>query len=152
MPDAYRADHVGSLLRPPALLQARGEYAAGRLGLEALREAEDRAILDALALQREVGVDVYTDGEYRRGSWLTDMAEAVEGFVPEHVPLEWHGPGGGVEGSTAHVVGARLRQERRLTAHESSFLKEHAPGPIKVTVPCASNFMIASYKPGLTDQ
>src|SRR5271167_4307495 len=95
----YRAEQVGSILRPPELLAARAAYAEGRSKLEELRSAEDRAILDALQKQREIGLDVYTDGEMRRGSWLTDMAEAVEGFVSERVPLEWKGPGGGVEGS-----------------------------------------------------
>jgi hypothetical protein len=90
----YRADHVGSLLRPAALLEARGAYAEGRLGLDALRQAEDSAVLEAIQLQRDVGLEIFTDGEYRRGSWLTDLADAVEGFVPDRVFLEWHGPGG----------------------------------------------------------
>ena len=136
----YRADHVGSLWRPAALLEARAAYAEGRLALEALRQAEDQAVLEAMQLQRDVGLGIFTDGEYRRGSWLTDLAEAVEGFVPDHVFLEWHGPGGGTEASPARVVGARLRQTRRLTAHEVAFLKAHAPGPLKMTVPCPSNY------------
>ncbi len=65
---AYRAGHVGSLLRPPELLAAREEATQGRVSAEQLREAEDKAILKGLDLQREVGIDVYTDGEYRR-SW-----------------------------------------------------------------------------------
>ena len=106
----FRADHVGSLLRPAALLEARAAYAEGRLGLDALRQAEDSAVLEAIRLQRDVGLGIFTDGEYRRGSWLTDLADAVEGFVPDRVLLEWHGPGGGTEVSTARVVGAPLRQ------------------------------------------
>lgn len=65
----------------------------GRLGLDALRQAEDRAVLEAIQLQRDVGLGIFTDGEYRRGSWLTHLAEAVEGFVPDRVLLAWHGPG-----------------------------------------------------------
>lgn len=155
MPDrhAYRADQVGSLLRPQEVLDARAAHAEGKLDLEGLRQVEDRAILPALELQEQVGIDVYTDGEYRRGAWQTDMAEAVEGFVPEHTVMEWHGPGGTAEGrSEAQVVGGKLRQHRRLTAHESGFLKQHAPGPIKITIPSASTFRDASYKPGLTDR
>ncbi|HUH64676.1 MAG TPA: hypothetical protein VLZ50_16840, partial [Terracidiphilus sp.] len=76
----YRADHVGSLLRPPELLQARAAHAEGRMSEEELRTAEDHAIEDALRKQREVGLSIFSDGEMRRGSWLTDMAEAVEGF------------------------------------------------------------------------
>ena len=62
----YRADHVGSFLRPPELLDARVAHAEGRIGDDQLRAAEDRAILTVLELQRQIGVDVYSDGEYRR--------------------------------------------------------------------------------------
>ena len=152
MPGSIRADHVGSLLRPPELLQARVEHAAGQLSLDKLRRVEDRAILEILDRQAQLGLDVATDGELRRGSWLTDMADAVEGFVPERVPLEWKGPGGGVEGSTAHAAGAKLRKVRKMTGHEVPFLKKNARGPFKVTLPAPSNFMLASYKAGITDK
>jgi 5-methyltetrahydropteroyltriglutamate--homocysteine methyltransferase len=151
MATPYRAEHVGSLLRPPELLQARAGRDAGKVPLEELRAIENRAVLDALKKQSELGLDVVTDGEMRRGSWLTDMAEAVEGFVPARVSLEWKGPGGGEEGSTAHVAGARLRKLRKMTAHEVPFLKENARVPFKVTLPAPSNFMLASYKAGVTD-
>jgi 5-methyltetrahydropteroyltriglutamate--homocysteine methyltransferase len=152
MPARYRAEQVGSLLRPAEVLQARAAHAAGRLKREALRAVEDRAIEQALEKQRQIGIDVLTDGELRRGSWLTDMAEAVEGFVPERVPLEWKGPGGGIEGSTAHAAGAKLRKVRKLTGHELPLLKKEAKKPFKITLPAPSNFMIASYKTGITDK
>jgi 5-methyltetrahydropteroyltriglutamate--homocysteine methyltransferase len=148
----FRAEQVGSLLRPSEVLQARAAHAEGRLEREELRAVEDRAIQQALEKQRQIGIDVLTDGELRRGSWLTDMAEAVEGFVPERVPLEWKGPGGGVEGSTAHAAGAKLRKVRKLTAHELPLLKKEAGKPFKITLPAPSNFMIASYKTGITDK
>lgn len=148
----YRADQVGSLLRPPELLRARAAKSEGRLETAELRKIEDQAILGALELQRQVGVDVFTDGEFRRAGWMTEMAEAVEGFVPDRLPIEWRGPGGGIEGSLAHVVGARLRQTRRLTAHELAFLKAHTQGPVKMTMPSPSVFMLTSFKPGLTDR
>ena len=148
----YRADHVGSLLRPPELLQARAARAEGRMRENDLRGAEDRAIEGALHKQREVGLSIFSDGEMRRGSWLTDMAEAVEGFVAgDKVMLEWKGPGGGAEPTTANAVGAKLRKVRHLTEHELPFLKRTAPGPYKITLPSPSNFMVASYKRGLTD-
>ncbi len=152
MANAYRADQVGSLLRPPELLEARAAHAEGRLGASDLRVAEDRAILEALDLQRRIGLDVFTDGEFRRGGWLTDVADAVEGFVPERVQIRWRGPGAGAQGSLAHVVGARLRQTRRLTVHEAAFLKAHAAGPVKMTIPSPSVFLLLSFKPGLTDR
>jgi 5-methyltetrahydropteroyltriglutamate--homocysteine methyltransferase len=70
---AYRADQVGSLLRPTELLEARAARAQGRLAPDALRKIEDQAILDALELQRRVGLDVYMDGEFRRTGWMTDL-------------------------------------------------------------------------------
>jgi 5-methyltetrahydropteroyltriglutamate--homocysteine methyltransferase len=149
---AYRADHVGSLLRPPELLEARAAFAERRIAEHQLRTAEDRAIADALRRQREIGLDVLSDGEMRRGSWLTDMAEAVEGFSDDRVLLEWKGPGGAAEATTARVAAAKLRKTRKLTAHELPFLASHAAGPFKVTLPAASNFMFSSFKPGVTDR
>lgn len=142
---------MGSFLRPPELLKCRAAFAEGRCTLQELQAEEDRAILPALEQQKRVGMEVYTDGELRRGSWLTDMADAVEGFVPDRMMLEWKGPGGGVEGSTAHVAGAKLCKARNLTGYELPFLKKHSPGPFKITLPAPSNFMLVSYKLGITD-
>jgi 5-methyltetrahydropteroyltriglutamate--homocysteine methyltransferase len=147
----FRAEQVGSLLRPPELLEARAAHAAGQISLDELRLREDQAILAALDKQKALGLGIYSDGEMRRGSWLTDMADAVDGFVPEKVTLEWKGPGAGAEGSTAQVAGAKLRKTRKLTAHELPLLKQKAPGPFKITIPSPSNFVVASYKPGVTD-
>ena len=151
MTNRFRAEQVGSLLRPPELLQARAAQAEGRIAIEQLRDIEDRAILAALEKQRQIGIDVCTDGEMRRGSWLTAMADSVEGFVSQKVVLDWKGPGAGPEASTAQAVGGKLRKLRKLTAHELPFLKKNMTGPFKVTVPAPSNFLVASYKPGLSD-
>ncbi len=148
----YRADHVGSLLRPPELLEARGEYSTGTISESQLRESEDAAIRDALQRQRDIGLSVLSDGEFRRASWLTDMAEAVEGFVTDRVVLDWKGPGGGAEASTAKAVGAKLRKHRNLSAYELPLLQKEASGPIKITLPAPSNFIVSSYKPGLTNR
>jgi 5-methyltetrahydropteroyltriglutamate--homocysteine methyltransferase len=150
---AYRAEQVGSLLRPAELLRAREDRAAGQITLEELRVIEDVAISDALEMQREVGLDVFTDGELRRAGWLTDLAEAVDGFVPDRVPLTWHREGRDeTELSIGQVVGATLRPKRRVTRYETSFLEQHAPGPFKITMPSPSVFMHIGYKPGLTDR
>ena len=102
---------------------------------------EERAILAALEKQRQIGIEIFTDGEMRRGSWLTDMADAVDGFVSQKIMLEWKGPGGGPEGSTAQAVGAKLRKLRKLTAHELPFLKKNAAGPFKVIHPRPFKFL-----------
>src|SRR5574341_740574 len=112
---AYRADHVGSLLRPPELLKAREAVTSGALEREKLRELEDAAILAALDMQQNAGVDVLTDGELRRAAWMTDLTESVEGFIPEHVTLHWRGgDGDAARPSLARVVGGKLRQVRRV--------------------------------------
>jgi 5-methyltetrahydropteroyltriglutamate--homocysteine methyltransferase len=147
----FRAEHVGSLLRPPEVLQARAAHAEGRLPASELQRLEDLAIRDAIQKQRDIGLDILSDGEMRRGSWLTDMADAVDGFIRQKVMLDWKGPGGGLEASSANAVGGKLRKARKLTGHEVPLLRSVAPGQFKITLPAPSNFMVASYKPGITD-
>src|SRR5580765_6447065 len=150
-----RAEQVGSLLRPPELLAARAAFADGRLDLPSLRATEDAAIRAAVSRQREIGLDVLADGEMRRYSWLTGMADAVDGFIPDSVLLEWRGPGGGPEKTTAKIVGATLRKRQMLTADEVPFVKAlqaSEPGPFKITVPAPSNFVPTGFKPGVTDR
>jgi 5-methyltetrahydropteroyltriglutamate--homocysteine methyltransferase len=152
MSRGYRADQVGSLLRPDELLKARSEHAVGQLSDEALRQAEDRAILGALELQRAVGLDVFTDGEYRRASWLSDLAEAVAGFGPGGFRLHQRSESGYVQGSGSIAVVGPLKQQRRLTEGEVRFLKAHAPGPFKITIPSPTNFAYLCYQPGISDR
>src|SRR5262245_22963495 len=155
---SLRAEHVGSLLRPAGLLAARSAFADGRLDLTSLRAKEDEAIRAAVARQRDIGLDVFADGEMRRYSWLTGMADAVDGFIPDSVMLEWHGPGGGPEKTTAKIVGATLHKRQMLSAEEVPFMTSLAmsqpglPGPFKITLPAPSNFVPTGFKPGVTDR
>jgi 5-methyltetrahydropteroyltriglutamate--homocysteine methyltransferase len=90
MSGSIRCEHVGSLLRPPELLEARRRHAAGELNNAELKLIEDRAVDGAVALQEEIGVDVITDGEFRRRGWLTHFFESVEGFqVGDGPALPW---------------------------------------------------------------
>ncbi len=133
----YRTDHVGSLVRPERLLVAREAFKAGRLPLEELRAVEDECILEVLQRQKNIGIEVFSDGEYRRQSYTTDQYEAIEGFAAEYPKFESTRPDGVtvlVQRHTKPVVG-KLRKLRRLTEHESSFLLAHAPGRFKVTMP-----------------
>ena len=77
----FRADHVGSLLRPPELLRARDERQQGNISAEALRAIEDRAIRDGAKLQEEIGLQGITDGEYRRTIWHADFLRQIEGVT-----------------------------------------------------------------------
>lgn len=103
MTASYRADQVGSFLRSDELKRAHTAHARGELGLDELRAIEDREVLRVLELQREVGIDVLSDGEYRRGGWASDFQSAVDGYVPGEPPvvMTWHG---GAEGVTAPRV------------------------------------------------
>ena len=115
-----RAEQVGSLLRPPDLLAARTAFADGRLDLASLRAKENESIRAAVERQRDIGLDVFVDGEMRRYSWLTGMADAVDGFLSDSVTLEWHGPGGGREATTAKIVGAPAAQARDADGERSA--------------------------------
>jgi 5-methyltetrahydropteroyltriglutamate--homocysteine methyltransferase len=87
----FRADHVGSLLRPRRLLQARDDHAAGRMSEEELRAVEDDAIRDVVAMQRDVGLQSATDGEFRRASWHMDFIYRLGGVsqAPEHLKVQF---------------------------------------------------------------
>lgn len=154
MSSIYRADHIGSLLRPAELLEARTSHANGAIDQSQLREVEDQSILQALELQRDTGMEVFTDGEYRRDSFLGGPPQWLNGFsAPEESFLrEWHGPNGGMLPTRVRVVSGRLEAKGRFTGQEISFMKEHAPGPIKITMPAASMLGLGGFKEGTTDR
>ena len=147
-----RADHVGSLLRPPELLEARR---TATTHLERLRALEDRHILRVLAKQKELGLEVFTDGELRRRNFMSDFTDAVEGFdLGDTVARTWQaGQAKSAPVSTVTgVVTTKLRQVRPLTRHELAFLKAHSPGAVKMTLPSATQFPAISFKRGVTDK
>ena len=80
MSPPFRADHVGSLIRPRALIQARQDMKRGLIDAAALRAIEDRAIRDAVRLQQEIGLEAVTDGEFRRDSWHWDFYRQIGGI------------------------------------------------------------------------
>ncbi len=148
----YRADQVGSFLRPPELLESR--RAAAR-DPERLRALEDRHILRVLAQQQELGFEIFTDGELRRRNFMSDFTDAVEGFDHgDAVARTWQAgaAAGAPVSSVTGIVTAKLRQLRRLTAHEVPFLRAHSPGAIKVTLPSATQFPAIAYKREVTDE
>jgi 5-methyltetrahydropteroyltriglutamate--homocysteine methyltransferase len=149
MAPSYRADHVGSLLRPPELLKAREDFLQERISEDQLRQVEDAAVLQALDLQRQTGIDIYSGGEYRRSGWSNVVRDAVDGLVPVEGPSpitgflgDWQGPHATVATSSMTltrggmmVAGEKLRQARRLVGTDAEFLKQHSPGPWKMTMP-----------------
>jgi 5-methyltetrahydropteroyltriglutamate--homocysteine methyltransferase len=150
MANALRADQIGSLLRPPDLLEARSN--AGNA--EKLRALEDQHILRVFAKQKELGFDIFTDGELRRRNFMSDFTDAVDGFdFGDAVARNWKAgdKGAAPVSSVAGIVTKKLRQVRPLTGHELPFLKAHSPGDIKMTLPSATQFPAISFKRGITD-
>jgi len=155
MATPYRADHVGSLLRPQALLDARKNTA---LTHDQLTAIEDRCILDVLRRQKEIGLQIFTDGELRRTGFMSDFYESVEGLDHDYeVDRTWKGAPSGVGvargiGAPGGAVVSKLRQTKRLTKDEVEFLKKHAPGDIKMTLPTANQFPAIAYKKGVSER
>jgi 5-methyltetrahydropteroyltriglutamate--homocysteine methyltransferase len=152
-----RAEHVGSLLRPAELIQARSRYEEGRLRHEQLHEVEDKAVLDALELQRSVGMPVVTDGEMRRRSWLAMWWESVEGLTSVDVnplQIEWHDVPETITESEleleAVAVATTMRRKSPSPAErEAAFLLQHAGAPFKVTM-ASANMSTSLWVPGLS--
>jgi methionine synthase II (cobalamin-independent) len=158
----YRADHVGSLLRPPELLKARAELNDGSMSAKQFQEIEDASVRMALKLQQDAGIDVYTDGEYHRTGWSAAAAGAIDGLVPvEGSPIrrifaEWRGPDAEDVNQTlarvqAMVAGEKVKKTRRFVAKDAAFLRDNAPGPWKITLPGPMSMAGGMFEPGVTE-
>jgi len=139
----FRADHVGSLLRPLELLHARAEHQAGRLSAEELRRAEDRAIGDAVRMQREIGLQGVTDGEFRRGSWHMDFLYQIGGVAKtdQNLRIQFKNEMGPIEAALgAFRIGRRLTLDKTIFAEDFAYLKSATPtGTVaKLTIPSPS--------------
>ena len=139
----FRADHVGSLLRPPDLLRAREEFAAGRISAADLRAVEDAAIIEIIWKQEETGLRSATDGEFRRETWHMDFIYQLGGvtkvqdgtirvkFHNETKSLEWAPP-------SAHIT-APLHLPYTIFGDAFSFLRDSVSTAVpKLTIPSPS--------------
>ena len=136
----WRADHVGSLLRPPAVTQARRRHAAGELDAAALRAVEDAAIAAAVVRQEAAGLPVVTDGDFRRGSFHIDFLTRLRGI--EHRPTRFAvgfqgGPSAGHSPAVFHTVG-RIAHEADITVADFAYLNSATARVAKVTMPSPS--------------
>ncbi|MDX6394891.1 MAG: 5-methyltetrahydropteroyltriglutamate--homocysteine methyltransferase [Streptosporangiaceae bacterium] len=135
----YRADHVGSLLRPPELRAARDDFAAARITAEQLREIENRAITDVVAMQQEAGLQSATDGEFRRTTWHMDFIYQIGGIsqAPGKLAVKFHNQDGDIEWTPAALhVGSRLRMDRTIFEDDFRYLQSVAgPATPKLTIP-----------------
>jgi len=158
----FRADHVGSLLRPPELRQARDDYAAGTITAGQLRAAEDAAIRGAVALQQDVGLRSVTDGEFRRHSWHMDFIYQIGGIqkVPGHLLSKFRNADGTIEFTPDAIhVSRRVTMDKTIFGEDFAFLRSIAgelsspggtpPDPLvpKLTIPAPS---MVHYRSGLS--
>jgi 5-methyltetrahydropteroyltriglutamate--homocysteine methyltransferase len=141
-----RTDVVGSLLRPPELLEAQERFAAGEVSTAELKRVEDRAVDEAIRLQEDAGLDVVTDGEMRRLSFQSQLPAAVDGFGAWNLDAflwgEWRSDQLGdlvVERPALGVV-AKLRRRRFPTAEEVAYARGRTDRILKVTLPSPSLF------------
>jgi 5-methyltetrahydropteroyltriglutamate--homocysteine methyltransferase len=138
----FRADHVGSLLRPPELLEARSRHAAGEIDADALREVEDRCIRDVIALQRDAGLESATDGEFRRTSWHMDFIYQLDGIdsTDRKLQVHFHNAQGDLDfESPALSVHDRVGLQHTIFGEAFSFLRENVSSLTpKLTIPSPS--------------
>jgi 5-methyltetrahydropteroyltriglutamate--homocysteine methyltransferase len=138
----FRADHVGSLLRPEKLLDARDDFAAGRITAAELRAVEDEAIAGAVRMQQEAGLRSATDGEFRRASWHMDFIYRLGGVskAPGHLAVRFRNPSGTIEFTPAalHIDG-KIRLDETIFGDDFGYLRSIAGDSVpKLTIPAST--------------
>ncbi len=134
----HRAEHIGSLLRPKELREAFKQRAEGSLGAEAFREIQDRAIVDAVRLQEEVGLETITDGEFRRSAWSSAFFNALDGFSEKESLFEFRDSEGHTHRWQTCFASGKIRRTRGITTGELEFVRRYTRRTAKVTMPSPS--------------
>ena len=139
----FRADHVGSLLRPPELLKAREEFKDGKIDAPQLRAVEDDAIRDVVKLQHDVGLQSATDGEFRRASWHMDFIYQIGGVstAPGDIKVQFRNDDGVIEWKPAALhVGEKLHLDHTIFGEDFKFVQGLVSGDVtpKLTIPSPS--------------
>jgi 5-methyltetrahydropteroyltriglutamate--homocysteine methyltransferase len=138
----FRADHVGSLLRPARLRQGRDDCTARVITADDLREIEDEAIREVVALQQGIGLRAVTDGEFRRASWHMDFIYQIGGIgqVPGHLVSQFRNAGGTIEFTPPAIrVNRRITMDKTIFGDDFTFLRSIAGDSVaKLTIPAPS--------------
>ena len=134
----FRAEHIGSLLRPAELTAAAKRHARRELDDGALREVQDSCIVEAIRMQEAVGLDSISDGEFRRSSWAYGFVEALTGFVNRPSPWKFHDADGHEYPIETCYATAKLRRARGIATGEFEFVRAHTRRTPKVTLPSPS--------------
>ena len=148
----FRAEHIGSLLRPPELLAARRAFDEGQIAVEALRAEEDRWIKQAVALQEAIGLHSITDGEYRRLYYFGHFPAAVNGFTEMEAELSFQDQQGQKMRYVTPVVTGKLRRVRGIAADEFTFVKSLTSRTVKVTLPSPCSQHYFRWREGVSEK
>ena len=148
----FRADHVGSLLRPQTLIDARDRREKGEIDAEELWEIESEAVRDAIALQEGAGLKSITDGDFRRGHWWNDFVLAIDGIeIQGGMAVHFRQKPGEEIAHAPHraVVTSRLNRPRGICTDAFRFLKEHTSQTPKLCIPSPSIVHFRSGREGI---
>ena len=135
---AFRADHIGSLLRPKKLREAFRKHSLGEIPERELRTMQDACIREVIGLQQECGLPVVTDGEFRRVSYWEKFVRLTSGLEVRNAVFRFHDAQGHESDFTAPYVRAKVARSAPITADEFRFVKQHSAGTPKITMPAPS--------------
>ena len=134
----FRADQVGSLLRPPELKKARQDFKNGKITAQNLKAVEDREIRRAVAMQEDAGLQGITDGEFRRAFWHVDFLTGFEGIAATQgqYALKFHGEGGAEsETRSMMVVTGKVKRSKPIMVDHFKFLSSNTKKTAKLCIP-----------------
>ena len=139
-------DHVGSLKRPPELVQTWRAWEDGKLPIEQLRKVQDDTIRDAVAMQEKLGLPIVTDGEFRRGGWSRGFLNAVEGFEFRGSKLVFRNDEGFSTPSPAPMTTKPIKRKQPIVVDDYRFIASVAKNRVKVTMPTPSHMHFGQFK------
>jgi 5-methyltetrahydropteroyltriglutamate--homocysteine methyltransferase len=139
-------DHVGSLKRPPELVQTWRAWEDGKVPIEQLHKVQDDAIRDAVAMQERLGLPIVTDGEFRRGGWSRGFLNAVEGFEFRGSKLVFRNDEGFSTPSPSPMATKPIKRKQPIVVDDYKFIASVAKNPVKVTMPTPSHMHFGQFK------
>jgi len=131
----FHADHIGSLLRPQELVDARHKLREGVISEEELHAIEDRAIRNVVKLQEDIGLPAVTDGEFRRGAFFSHFVKTVDGMTVKQTPFTFSNDAGDTAPAYAPYAQGKLKRRKGITTDEFAFVHSLTSRTVKVTLP-----------------
>jgi 5-methyltetrahydropteroyltriglutamate--homocysteine methyltransferase len=148
----FRAEHIGSLLRPEEVKKAFSDHALGKIGDEDLKDVEDRHIREAVALQERIGLRSITDGEYRRTIYWGHFPKAVSGFTEMEAEIEFQDGSGRTMKYTTAVVNGKLERRRAIAVDEFLYVKSLTRETPKTTLPSPASQHYFRFREGVSEK